>query len=108
MTRTISPLWGQWYDSAGTQGEEPTGDARRLQILYDELKSTADPAKQAQLGDQILRLVHKNLYSVAYVASRAVIAMNNKLRNVAGDEAIMDWRLKSPKYLQVEQWYFAE
>ncbi len=103
-----APLWGAWYASGGTQGIEPTGDVRQMQILYDELKSTADLEEQASIGDQILRLVHKNLYSIAYVTSRAVVAMNVKLQNVAGEEAIMDWRLMSPKYLQPEQWYYAE
>ena len=102
-----APLWGQWYASNGQRGEEPPEDVRELQLLYDELKSNADPAEQERIGKELVRQIVENQFSIAYVASRAVIAMDADLRNVAGEEAVMDWRLKSPNYMQPEQWYYA-
>ena len=103
-----APLWGRYYNSNGSEGVEPPPNVRRLQTLYDELKATADPAGQAEIGEQLIRLVHENYLSIGFIQSRAVVAMSNQLRNVAGDEAIMDWRLKAPNYLEPSQWYYAE
>lgn len=78
-----APLYGTWYAAGGKGGEEPTGDIRRLQQLYDELKITVDPAKRLKLGQEILSIHDRNLYVIGIVQMpfQPVVVKNN-FRNV--------------------------
>lgn len=77
-----APLYGVWYATGGKGGEEPTGDIRRLQVLYDQLKSTIDEEEQLIIGQEILSIHDKNLYiiGIGQAAFKPILVKNN-LRN---------------------------
>ncbi|HEY65434.1 MAG TPA: ABC transporter substrate-binding protein [Caldilineae bacterium] len=78
-----APAWGLWYQSGGTQGVEPTGDARRAQQLFDEAKVTVDTDKQLELLTEIERLDLKNVWEVLTLGPGPNIRIvKNNFRNV--------------------------
>lgn len=101
-----APLYGIWYATGGKGGEEPTGDLRRLQILYDQLKVTIDKAKQHEIGQEILSIHDKNLYIIGLCQApfRPMIVKNN-LRNFI-EKAPADWRNKGDLITWPEQLFF--
>ncbi len=101
-----APEWGNWYATGGKAGEEPTGDARESQKLYDQLKVTVDQAKQVEIMTEIYRLYLKNLWSIITVGRYpAPMIVKNNFRNVP-ETGINAWPLKSPAYTRPEQYFF--
>ncbi len=101
-----APLYGVWYATGGKGGEEPTGDIRRLQILYDQLRSTMDEEEGLGIGQEILSIHDKNLYIIGLCQFpfELMIAKNN-LRNLL-EEAPADWRNKNDLITWPEQLFF--
>ncbi|WP_152363119.1 ABC transporter substrate-binding protein [Microlunatus speluncae] len=63
-----APRFGNWYANPNDEyAEEPTGDLRQLQILYDQLIAEVDDAKRIEHGRQILRLHDQNLWVIGTV-----------------------------------------
>ncbi|MCD6290731.1 MAG: ABC transporter substrate-binding protein, partial [Anaerolineae bacterium] len=101
-----APEWGNWYVTGGKAGEEPTGDAREAQKIYDELKMTTDADKQVELMTQIYRLYLKNVWSIITVGRYpAPMIVKKNFRNVP-EKGINAWPLKSPGYTRPEQYFF--
>ncbi|MFN2231272.1 MAG: ABC transporter substrate-binding protein, partial [Anaerolineae bacterium] len=78
-----APEWGNWYQTGGEAGEEPTGVPRQLQLLYDEVKITPDEATRIELFEQIY---HESLAFLPDIitAGRAPApgVVKNNMRNV--------------------------
>jgi peptide/nickel transport system substrate-binding protein len=56
--------WAQWYFSGGQRGEEPP-EAPKLQMeLYQQIRSTGDEGKQAELMKQILDIAAEQFYVI--------------------------------------------
>ncbi|MGQ9632386.1 MAG: ABC transporter substrate-binding protein [bacterium] len=102
-----APLYGIWYATGGKGGEEPRGDLRRLQLLYDELKSTVDEKKKLELGRQILSMHAENSWIIGITREAAIAIVKNNFKNVPED-VIQDWRLISPGYVNPEQFYIEQ
>jgi len=78
-----APAWGLYYTSGGTEGVEPTGDAKRAQEIFDEIKVTVDPAKQLELKTEAERLYLKNVWDVCTLGyGPTIIIVKNNFRNV--------------------------
>ncbi len=78
-----APAWGLWYASGGTEGVEPTGDARRAQQLFDEAQVTIDTQKQLDILKEIERLDLKNIWEVLTLGPGPTIMIaKNNFRNV--------------------------
>ncbi|MHB0876241.1 MAG: ABC transporter substrate-binding protein [Anaerolineae bacterium] len=80
----IGPLSGNWYQSGGSQGVEPTGDLRKVLDLFDEATVTIDMAAQDELAKEIFRTNSANLWTIGTVGGTpleqgVVIAKNNFL-----------------------------
>jgi ABC-type transport system substrate-binding protein len=75
--------FAQWYNSRGKQGEEPTGDMRKLFELYDQILVTPDEKEQVRLMKEILKLNAKNLWVIGICSKPDEFGVvKNKLRNV--------------------------
>lgn len=76
---TIAPLWNQWFQTGGAQGEEPPDWYKAPLNAWKTLSETLDPEAAAQL----LRSQAENIWSIGTVgmAPWPVIAKNT-LRNV--------------------------
>ena len=89
-----APLYGAYYSSGGTAGEEPPELYKRLQDLYDELTVTMDPDKNLELGQEILRIHDENVFMIGTVKTPfQPVIVNNDLVNVVKD-GVADFRLR--------------
>jgi len=64
-----APLYGIWYATGGKSGEEPTGDIRKLQELYDKMKETVNEEEKLKIGREIISLHVNNLWVIALTLS---------------------------------------
>jgi len=98
-------LYGAWYDSGGIKGEEPTGDIRKVQLLYDKIKATTDEEERNRLKDEVLRIDAENVFSIPLVGQYTVPAIaKNNFRNVP-EKAVMVWTMCHIGYLAPEQFF---
>ncbi|NLS77931.1 MAG: ABC transporter substrate-binding protein [Chloroflexi bacterium] len=101
------PDFGLWYSSGGKSGEEPTGDIRQLQLIWDELQEQTDSAKQIEMAQQLWDLHMKHCWMIGIVGHvpRPVV-VNKKIRNIP-EKAIYSWT--EGQYLgpaRMEQLYY--
>jgi len=104
----FAPLYGLWYASNGESGEEPTGDLRKVQILYDKLKVTVDEKEKRKLSDEIVRLNAENIWSVATILEFNPVIVKNNFRNVPEEGNDYDWRTMVPGYVNPEQFFIKQ
>ncbi len=79
-------LFGIWYASDGESGEEPEGQLRELQTLYDQLVAEPDEATRIELGQQILAIHDENVYIMGTISTPfQPVVVNNNLVNVLED-----------------------
>jgi peptide/nickel transport system substrate-binding protein len=102
-------MYGQWYATGGEAGVEPTGDIRRLQILWDELKTVVDRDEQIELYRQIYDLHAEHCWLIGTVGEvPRPIVVNADLRNVP-DVSICSWTVGYYLGLaQMEQWFYGD
>ncbi len=102
-----APAYGQWYATGGKAGEEPTGDLRKLQIIWDELKEVIDPPKQIELFRQLYDLHAKHCWIIGIVGEvPQPIVVSKKLRNVP-EKGLYSWTHgQYVGWSQMEQYFF--
>jgi peptide/nickel transport system substrate-binding protein len=59
----MGPAFGMWYKSGGTQGEEPPAHIKAAMDLYDEYRRTTDPARQLEIGKEIVKMATEQLWA---------------------------------------------
>jgi peptide/nickel transport system substrate-binding protein len=102
----MAPQYGIWYSTQGKKGEKPEGPLAQAQELFNQFKATVDPAKQVDLGKQIVQLAHQNLWTIETVgALPSIPVIKNSMANVP-DKAVTDWIYMSPGNLDPSQFYF--
>ncbi len=100
----LAPLYGTYFQTDGKRGEKPSEDMQRLLDLFYNLRSTPDPEVRVHYGQQIIRQWAEECYVVGLCQPPVLTIASNRLRNVP--EVInYDYRLKSPGYINVEQFY---
>ncbi|MGC9001591.1 MAG: ABC transporter substrate-binding protein [Dictyoglomus sp.] len=78
-----APLYARWYWTKGQEGEEPTGDIKKIYDLWDEFNRTVDARKRDTIIRQIIALHRKNIWIIGTVGGiPQLVIVNNKLRNV--------------------------
>jgi peptide/nickel transport system substrate-binding protein len=94
-----------WWNSGGTEGEEPPEDLRKTQELFDQIKEEPDPEKQKALFRQILELDKENMWVIGVAtAPPEVVVVKSFFYNVP-DEAVSDWHLLTPGATAPEQYF---
>jgi peptide/nickel transport system substrate-binding protein len=105
---TLGPLFGQWAQSKGKDGMEPTPPVKRIMDIVDQAK-TVGTEQQAKLAQELFRIWVDNLYEVGTVGLtpmvQGVVVANTRLRNVPTTLG-NDWPLRSPGNARVEQFFF--
>jgi peptide/nickel transport system substrate-binding protein len=102
----MAPAWGLWYKSGGQKGEKPEGDVAKAHELFGQFRSTVDPAKQIEIGKQIMKLGSENIWVIGTVGAVPSIAVvKNNFRNVP-EQAQTDWIFMSPGNLDPAQFFF--
>jgi len=81
----IGPQIGIWYQSAGENGVEPSGDLRRVLELTEQGKGLGEEERIA-LGQEIFQLNADNLWTIGTVGLSpmvmGVVVVKNNFRNV--------------------------
>jgi peptide/nickel transport system substrate-binding protein len=102
----FAPKIGDWFSSRGERGQKPEGDVAKALDLFTQLKGTVDPAKQAEIGKEIVKLQADNLWVIGTVGAVPSIAIvKNNFRNVP-EQAVTDWIFMSPGNLDPAQFFF--
>lgn len=104
----MAPAFGVWYKSGGTDGVEPTADFKKVMDLYDQYKETTDPAKQLELGKEIVHESTVNLWTIGTVGGvpNPVVVKNNFMNVMKNHTA--DWIIMSPGTMDPAQFYFSD
>ncbi len=75
-------LWAYWY-LKDPKGEEPPAIVKQQMALYDQVKSTGDEAKQAELMKQLLAIAADQFYVIGTVLPpNGYGIVKNNFRNV--------------------------
>lgn len=103
----MAPAHGSWYQSGGRLGVRPPPDLQRLVDWYLEIRATPDEERRAELARNILNQWAEECYVVGICRSPVVTIVSNRLQNVP-DPITYDYRLKSPGYAHIEQFFLDE
>ncbi|MHA6729233.1 ABC transporter substrate-binding protein [Devosia sp. A369] len=98
--------WAKYY--IGDGGEEPPAYVKDQWSLYDQIKGTSDPDKQAALFQQILDIAADQFYQIGVsTAINSFAVVGNTLGNVPEDTPV-GWIHPDPGTLNTEQFYFKQ
>lgn len=101
-----APLLGKYYQTKGKSGVKPPPGIQRLVDLYEAMKSTVgDEKRKMQLGHEILRQLSNECYWIGILRVPQPAILKNNFKNVP-NQVIYDWRIFTPDYLGIEQFYF--
>lgn len=104
----MGPAFGTWYKTAGAQGEEPTPEFKEMMALYDEFKVTVDPARQLEIGKELVRRSTENLYTIGTVGMNpGLVVIKDNFMNVM-DTFTSDWIIMAPGTQDPSHYYFAQ
>ncbi len=100
--------WQKWYNNPSQEGaEEPSEDIKRQMALYDELKATADKAKQAELMKEILEIAADQFYTIGISTEPIGFGVvNNNLKNIP-DTMPWSFPYPHPAPTNPEQWFYS-
>jgi len=102
----MGPAFGTWYKTRGKQGEEPQGDLKKALDLYDQYRATTDPAKQTEIGKQLVKMSTEGLWTIGTVGLvPALVVVKNNFKNVP-EKHVSDWLIMSPGTTDPAQYYF--
>ncbi|MFO7976101.1 MAG: ABC transporter substrate-binding protein [Candidatus Hydrogenedentota bacterium] len=104
----FAPLYGRYIASEGkdTMGVKPPEEYQRLYDWYQELLRTTNKDKRLELGHNILRQWSEQCYTVGICRQELLTIVRNEFRNVP-DTIIHDYRVFTPGYIGIEQFYIA-
>ena len=103
----MAPAYGVWYKTGGAEGIEPTAEFKAAMDLYDEYKLTTDPARQIEIGKEIVRISTENVWTIGTVGMVPnPVVVNNCFMNV-GENHTADWIIMTPGTQDPAHYYFA-
>ncbi|MBI3514006.1 MAG: ABC transporter substrate-binding protein [Proteobacteria bacterium] len=107
---TLGPLFSQWAQSKGKEGQEPPAELKRIMAIVDTAKSVA-PAEQIKLAQELFRLWSEGVYEIGTIGLtpmvQGVVVAATGFRNVPTTLG-NDWPLRSPGNARSEQFFFAK
>ncbi|MCC6488243.1 MAG: ABC transporter substrate-binding protein [Candidatus Hydrogenedentes bacterium] len=103
-----APLYGQYRASAGRGGVKPPEEYQRLIDWYTGIVAAGeDEALKTELAHRILRQWADECYTIGIVSQEALTIVSNRFHNVP-EHIIHNFRLLSPGYIGIEQFYIAD
>ena len=103
-----APEWGNWYATGGEAGEEPTGEPRELQKLFDQIGITPGEQDRIEIFTQIMHdylVFFPDILTAGRTPDPCVI--KNNFHNVP-EKSLQSWPLKTPALTNPEQYFFRE
>ncbi len=105
---TFCPLWAQWYNTGGEEGEEPPQEVKNLYKWWESLKATTNEEERIELGKKILRSQAENLWCIGEVGCGPIpVIVRSNLRNVP-EETYYGWDTLFGYYVHPEQFFFKQ
>lgn len=102
-----APLYGRHVASSGrdVKSVKPSPEFQRLVDWYLELRSSVDKERRLEMGHNILGQWAEECYAVGICRPQVLTIINKRFRNVP-DHIIHDYRIYTPGYIGIEQFYF--
>lgn len=103
----FAPLYGQYVSSDSKAGEKPPQEYQNLLDWYLQLRSETDEERKLELGRNILGQWSEECYVVGICRRQVLTIVSNRFKNVP-DEIIHSYRLLTPGYIGVEQFFIED
>ena len=107
---TLGPLYRQWAQTGGKEGEAPTPEIKRIMDIVDQAR-TVGPEEQAKLARELFRIWADNVFEIGTIGLtpmvQGVVVAAKNFRNLP-TELGNDWPLRSPGNARTEQFFFAK
>lgn len=101
-----APLYGQWFQSGGSRGEEPPQDIKELMEIYDEILRTVSTDRQKELFQKIIDVNEKNLWVIGLVQDPPdYYVVSKKMFNLPHRD-LQSWIYPNPGPINPEQFSF--
>ena len=103
-----APQFGIYYQTGGASGEEAPESMKEGQRLFDEIMVTADPEKQRELGQELVRNATEEMWVINTVGGLpAPVVVKNNFKNVwAGPDYLASWIVMTPGNQNPSTYYF--
>ncbi len=103
----FAPLYGKYHSTGGTGGVKPPPEYQRLIDWYLDMLSAPAEQRRLELGRKILRQWSEQCYTIGIVRRQTLTIISNRFRNVP-DRIIQSYRLMTPGYMNIEQFYIEQ
>ncbi len=106
-TTYFAPAYGRYIDTNGLDklGAKPPPEYQRLTDWYIEFTGVVgDKARQRALAHRILGQWAEECYIIGTCRQELLTIVSNDFKNVP-DTIIHDWRIQTPGYIGIEQFY---
>lgn len=101
-----APMYGQWFQSGGSRGEEPPYDIKELMQIYDEILRTVSTDRQKELLQKIIESDEKNLWVIGLVQDPPdYYVVSKKMFNLPQRD-LQSWIYPNPGPINPEQFSF--
>lgn len=103
-----APLYAQWYQTRGKQGEEPPAQIKELMSIFDQITVSPSEEKQKELFDRIIKANEENLWVIGLVGQPAdYYVVAKSMFNVAKRD-FQSWIYPNPGPIHPEQFSFTK
>jgi len=105
-TSYFAPLYGRYVASSGrdAKGVKPPEEFQRMLDWYLELRACPDEQRRVELGQRVLRQWADECYTIGICRQELITIVADRFKN-APDRIIHSWRLMTPGYIGIEQFY---
>ncbi|MEM7028999.1 MAG: ABC transporter substrate-binding protein [Chloroflexota bacterium] len=87
-----APLWGQYFQSGGNDGEEPPAEILKLFDLYNSMNTTSSDEERVGFGQQIFDWLAENPLAVGSVLeSPAPLIFPKNMKNLPAAKKPVGW-----------------
>ncbi len=101
-----APLYGQWYQTRGKQGEEPPELIRTQMNIFDEIVSSPTHERKKELFSKIIRANQENLWVIGLIYQPPdYYVVSNTMKNVPQKD-YQSWIYPNPGPVHPEQFFF--
>jgi len=103
-----APQYGIYYQTGGASGEDAPESMKEGQRLFDEIMVTADPDKQRELGQELVRNATEEMWVINTVGGMPIpVVVKNNFKNVwAGPDYMASWIVMTPGNQDPPTYYF--
>ena len=98
--------WARWYSTGGEIGTEPPPEFRQLQVWFDQMRTSLDPARRIEFGRKLLVSNAKNLWTIGTIGlAPHPVVISQHLRGVP-EQGVWGWAHRWTMPYHPATWYF--